>query len=105
MSDIASLRAELSRQQRINSELRSELWELASGISAAENEMSNFRNHVTGTLNESVQRIDNSHERILRSYEIQGEIDKLYVCFKQMELANKKIRECNNKKYYEFNLK
>lgn len=102
MSDIASLRAELSRQQRINSELRSELWELASGISAAENEMSNFRNHVTGTLNESVQRIDNSHERILRSYEIQGEIDKLYVCFKQMELANKKIRECNNKKYYEF---
>ena len=49
MSDIASLRAELSRQQRINSELRSELWELASGISAAENEMSNFRNHVTGT--------------------------------------------------------
>ena len=24
------------------------------------------------------------------------------MCFKQMELANKKIRECNNKKYYEF---
>ncbi len=102
MSSVAALRAELSRQQRINSELRSELYELAAGVSNAQSEMSNFRNHVTGTLNSSAQRIDNSHSRILKAYEIQGEIDKMYVCFKQMELANKKIRECNNKKYYEF---
>lgn len=102
MSDIAYLRAELSRQQSINNELRSELWELASGVASAQSEMSSFRNHVTGTLNDSAQRIDNSHSRIIQAYEIQGEIDKMYVCFKQMELANKKIRECNNKKYYEF---
>lgn len=102
MSNVAALRAELSRQQSINYELRSELNELAMGVSSAQNEMSNFRNHVTNTLGGSAQRISNSHSRILQAYEIQGEIDKMYVCFKQMELANKKIRECNNKKYYEF---
>lgn len=102
MSDISSLRAELSRQQRINSELRSELYELERGVSAAQHEMSSFRDRVAGTLTNSAQRISDSHNRILHAYEVQGEIDKMYVCFKQMELANKKIRECNNKKYYEF---
>ncbi|MEE1031815.1 MAG: hypothetical protein U0L12_06705 [Ruminococcus sp.] len=102
MSDVASLRAELSRQQRINSELRSELYELERGVYSAEREMSNFRDNVMGSLNNSAQKINDSHNRILQAYEVQGEIDKMYVCFKQMELANKKIRECNNKKYYEF---
>ena len=101
MSDVASLRAELSRQQRINSELRSELYELERGVYSAEREMSNFRDNVMGSLNNSAQKINDSHNRILQAYEVQGEIDKMYVCFKQMELANKKIRECNNKKYYE----
>lgn len=102
MSDIGSLRAELSRQERINSELRSELNELYTGVSNAQNEMNRFRDHVNDTLQNSTQKIVNSHENIIRAYEIQGEIDKLYVRFKNMELANKKIRECNNKKYYEF---
>lgn len=102
MSDINSLRAELSRQESINSELRSELNELYAGISQAENEMSRFQNYVSDTLSGSTQRMNNSHVRIVQAYEIQGEIDKLYVRFKNMELANKKIRECTNKKYYEF---
>lgn len=102
MSDISSLRAELSRQERINSELKSQLYELASGISSADNELTGFRNRVTGTLADSTQKMVNSHERIIQAYEVQGEIDKLYVRFKNMELANKKIRECNNKKYYDF---
>lgn len=102
MSDISSLRAELSRQERINSELKSQLFELASGVSRAESELAGFRNHVTDTLAASTQKMVSSHERIIQAYEVQGEIDKLYVRFKNMELANKKIRECNNKKYYDF---
>lgn len=102
MSDIGALRAELARQERINSELKSELYEIQSGVAAADSRLTNFRNHVTGTLSSSDQRIQNSHDRIIRAYEVQGEIDKLYVRFKNMELANKKIRECNNKKYYDF---
>ena len=37
MSDISSLQAELSRQQRINAELRSELNEIYMGVSQAQN--------------------------------------------------------------------
>lgn len=102
MSDISSLRAELSRQERINRELKSQLYELASGVSRADSELAGFRNHITGTLADSAHRLVNSHERIIQAYEIQGEIDRLYARFKNMELANKKIRECNNKKYYDF---
>ena len=102
MSDISSLQAELYRQQSINAELRSELNELYMGVSQASSEMSSFRNHVCGTLEDSSNKIANSHERCIRTYEVQGEIDILYERFKRMELANKKIRECNNKKYYDF---
>ncbi|MBR5564689.1 MAG: hypothetical protein IKW08_00850 [Roseburia sp.] len=102
MSDVSALRARLSQEQARNSELRGCLAELGRGVSAAHREMSNYENKVQQTLNESNNRIRTSHENIIQAHEIQLEIDKLYVCFKNMELANKKIRACNNKKYYEF---
>ena len=43
-----------------------------------------------------------SHQRVIDAIEVQGEIERMYVRFKQMELANKKIRAANNKKYYDF---
>ena len=43
-----------------------------------------------------------SHQRVIDAIEVQGEIEKMYVRFKQVELANKKIRAANNKKYYDF---
>ena len=102
MSNINELRAELSRQERINKELNAELWEIQNGVNNAAQSLINFRNYVVTTMNEGKRAIDNAHGKILDAYEVQGEIDQLYVRFKQMELANKKIRECNNKKYYEF---
>lgn len=102
MSDINSLRAQLREQENLNRELREELNMLILGVNQAENEMSRFRNYVTDAVQASDRKIMSSHEKVIRAYEIQGEIDKLYVRFKNMELANKKIRECNNKKYYEF---
>ncbi len=102
MSDIGSLRAELARQERINAELRSDLWELESGVSSAHSRLNEFQNKTNNTLSGSTQRMISSHNRIVEAYEIQGEIDHLYERFKQVELANKKIRACNNKKYYEF---
>lgn len=102
MSDISSLRARLAQEQARNRELHGYLMELGSGVSSAHREMSNYENKVQNTLNESNNRIHSSHENIIRAHEIQLEIDKLYVRFKNMELANKKIRACNNKKYYDF---
>jgi hypothetical protein len=43
-----------------------------------------------------------SHQRVIDAIALQGEIEKLYMRFKNVELANKKIREANNKKYYDF---
>ena len=102
MSNISELRAELSRLERINRELKSELWEIQSGVDNATQSLVNFRNYVTATVDEGKRAINNAHGKIVNAYEVQGQIDQLYVRFKQMELANKKIRECNNKKYYEF---
>lgn len=102
MSNINELRAELSRLERINQELNAELWEIQNGVDNATQSLVNFRNYMTATMDEGKRAIDNAHAKILDAYEVQGQIDQLYVRFKQMELANKKIRECNNKKYYEF---
>lgn len=102
MSEISDLRARLSQEQSRNRELRGYLMELGSGVSAAHREMSNYENKMQQTLNESSNRIRTSHENIIQAHEIQLEIDKLYVRFKNMELANEKIRVCNNKKYYDF---
>lgn len=102
MSDIYSLRARLSEEQARNRELRACVAELATGVSNAYSRMSNFRNKVDNTLSNGVNKINRSHENIIRAHEVQNEINKMYVRFKNMELANKKIRECNNKKYYDF---
>lgn len=102
MSDVYSLRARLSQEQARNRELRSCLAELGMGVSSAERRMSDFKNKVQNTLIDSSNKINMSHENIVRSHEVLNEINKMYVRFKNMELANKKIRECNNKKYYDF---
>lgn len=102
MSDISALQARLAQEQSRNRELHGYLAELGSGVASAHREMSNYESKVQNTLNESSNRIYSSHENIIRAHELQMEIDKLYVRFKNMELANKKIRSCNNKKYYDF---
>lgn len=102
MSDISALQARLAQEQSRNRELHGYLMELGSGVASAHRELSDYESRVQNTLNESRNRISSSHENIIRAHELQMEIDKLYVRFKNMELANKKIRACNNKKYYDF---
>ena len=99
---ISSLEAELNRQRAINRELRQELNEIASGVLSGYQALEQCNRTICDTLNNSHQKLEGSHSRELSSIEMQAEIDKMYVNFKQMELANKKIRECNNKKYYDF---
>lgn len=102
MSDIYALRARLAQEESRNRELRGELAELGAGVANAHRRMDNYKSKVQQSMNESVNKINSSHENIIRSHEIQLEINEMYVRFKNMELANKKIRECNNKKYYDF---
>lgn len=102
MSNIASLEMELSRQRSINNELHNQLNIIASGVSRAHNKLENFNTKINKTLDAGRAHLDESEHKMAAALQTQAEIESLYVRFKAMELANKRIRECNNKKYYDF---
>lgn len=102
MSSIASLEAELSRQRAINRELISELNTITNGVSRAHNNLERFNQKILNTLDASRNHLNEADNKMLASLQTQAEIEQLYVRFKAMELANKRIRECNNRKYYDF---
>lgn len=101
-SELDSLERELSNARRINSELRTELSIIANGVSTADRNLNDYNSSIRNTLSSCNSSMNSSHRRVVDSIALQGEIEALYTRFKQIELANKKIRECNNKKYYEF---
>lgn len=105
-----SLKAEVSRlQSRLrdieheNSKLRSEINATVNSVNEAERDLENYNQHVRNTLENANGTINSSINHALGAYELQGQIDQLYTRFKSVELANKKIRTLNNKKYYDFN--
>lgn len=102
MSSLSDIRWKVNEQRRINNELSSELNAIASGISSAYNRWENLCSTVSTTLHNGAERVATSQQNIDKSYYLQGEIDKMYVLFKNIETADKKIRECNNKKIYDF---
>lgn len=102
MSSIASLEAELAEAKRINYELESELSALSSGVSSAYNRMENFNSKILNTMDSSFSKLESSTDKLAAAIQTQTEIEELYVRFKAMELANKRIRDCNNRIFYEF---
>lgn len=101
-SKLSQLESQLRQAERVNSELRSDLSIIERGVHRADEELENYNGKVRSTLDGCNGTMTSSHQRVIDAIEIQGEIEKMYVRFKQMELANKKIRAANNKKYYEF---
>lgn len=102
MSSIASLEAELERERSLNRELESELSTIESGVCSANNRLENFNNQICSALDESYSLLNDSYAKMVEALRIESDIEMLYVRFKAMELAHKRIRDCNNKKYYEF---
>lgn len=102
MSNIASLEAELERQRAINRELNSELSTISYGVSRAHDRLEKFNSKICSAMDSSRSFLDDSQSKMLAALQTQAEIEELYVRFKAMELANKRIRDCNNRKYYEF---
>lgn len=104
-----SLAAEVNRLSSIlssiegeNNQLRGEIGLAVGAIAAAETELVNTRDKINSTLDSANSSLMSSHERVIKAYETQQEIDAVYGRLKNMELANKKIRACNNTRYYEF---
>ena len=101
-SRLNSLEAELRRAQEINRQLRGELNTVANGVSRANRELEDYNSRIRSMLENCNGSMHSSHQRVIDAMELQGEIERLYVRFKHIELANKRIRACNNKKYYDF---
>lgn len=106
---LSSLRSEVSRlerrfhqEERINLNLRRELEVVANGVLQAHRTLEDYNRHIHNILQNSNDMMNSSHQGIIKAYELQGAIERLYDRFKNIELANKKIREANNKKYYDF---
>lgn len=101
-SQLNSLEAELRRVQEINRQLRFELATITDGVSRANDELTNYNQKIRNSLDYCNSTMARSHTRVVDAIALQAEIDEMYVRFKNVELANKKIRACNNKKYYDF---
>lgn len=99
---LSQLESELRALESYNRELCSDLNSISHTASSARKTIDRYRSSVVGTLNDCNERVHYSHHRIVDAIAIQGEIDRLYACYKQKELANKKIREANNTKFYDF---
>ena len=102
MSSVSEMQWKVNEARRENYELRNELNAIASGISNAYNRWDRLCNNISNTLHDGTKRVEASQNYMNAAYDMQGEIDNLYVLFKNIEMANKKIRECNNKKIYDF---
>lgn len=100
---VSQLELQLRQIEDENDTLRSEIAATVSNINNADSELDNYNRHIRSTLDQAAGAINSSINKALNAYEIQGEIDKIYLCYKNVELANKRIRELNNKKYYDFN--
>jgi len=101
-SKLNQLERELREVERYNSELRGELSTVENGVSRAHRNLEDYNDLIRNTLDRCNGSMASSHQRVIDAIEIQGEIERLYVRFKQVELANKKIRAANNTKYYDF---
>lgn len=102
-AEVGRLESELREIKRENNALRSEISSTVNSVNQAERNLAEYNQHIRNTLDNANGTINSSINRALDAYELQGQIDKLYVRYKNVELANKKIRALNNKKYYDFN--
>jgi hypothetical protein len=101
-SQVNQLERELNQIRAVNAALHSEIVTITNGVSQADNQLRDYNSFIQGTLENCNEIMGSSSDRVIRAYELQFEIEKLYLRFKNIELANKKIRACNNKRYYEF---
>lgn len=102
-AEVSRLESQLRDIERENNALRSEISSTVNSVNQAERTLADYNQHIRDTLDNANGTINSSINRTLDAYELQGKIDKLYARYKNVELANKRIRALNNKKYYDFN--
>ena len=101
-AEVYRLQSILSDIERENSRLSGEISQGVHTVNQANNSLSEFLNNVDNSLDQSARQVNEAQSMEEQAYQVQLETEKLYPLFKNMEEANKNIRDLNNRKYYEF---
>lgn len=102
--DVLDMQNRVNAVKAENRALEQEIYQVTSAVNDAHNRVSGAQNKVLNSLGNASSGLDRCNTKTVDAYELQGQIEKLFKDYKQMELANKKIRELNNKKFYDFNV-
>lgn len=94
--------SELRQAQEINQRLKNDLMVIENGVMNAHRQLEDYNMVIQNAMSSCDGKMNSSHVRIIDALEMQGYIERLFVRFKNIEMANKRIRAYNNKKYYEF---
>lgn len=76
-SEVSRLESKLHNIERENSQLQTEIRSAVNSINQAEQDLSAYNQHVRSSLEHAASVIDNSVNRSLSAYELQGQIDRL----------------------------
>ena len=101
-SEVYRLQSILSDIERENSRLSGEISQGVHTVNQASSRLSEFLANVDNSLNHSASQVDEAQSLEEQAYQVQLKTEELYPLFKNMEEANKNIRDLNNRKYYEF---
>ena len=101
-SAISNLQRECSQLERENAAMQREISAICSAAQSATYSLARSRDYAAQTLENSTSVIEYSDLTLQEITAEQEHIGVLYRGFKNIETANKKIRELNNKIYFEF---
>ncbi|MBW3083677.1 hypothetical protein [Bifidobacterium phasiani] len=101
-AEVRRLQSHLNDIERENGRLRGEIGAGVGAMMQANKSLNDTSTMVRNRLGAADGTLGRAHRQVIAAYEVQRDMDALYGRLKQMELANKRIRECNNKKFYDF---
>ena len=101
-AEVSRLRAKLTEIQIENARLTGEINQGVTTVNNTNRRIGNLMDYSVGTLNQSSDNLRTATSYGDTAIQIQMEIERLYPLFKNMEEANKNIRDLKNKIYYDF---
>lgn len=101
-SRVYELESQLHEIQNENREIQHDIDLAVEAMMDANASIRNTTSEIRSRLGRADGVLGHAHQQVIEAYKVQQDMDALYRRLKQMELANKRIRECNNKKYYDF---
>ena len=100
--EVGRLERELREIEHVNRQIEGDISLAVSAMTQADASITDTSSEIRSRLGNADGVLGHAHQQVIAAYGVQRDMDALYRRLKQMELANKRIRECNNKKYYDF---